>query len=230
MNAVPYVSFAATAGWPSRAGLVREEARNVADYLDRTTDGDWRFDDLGELGVAPLDYVDTEHSFIRRAMRWLDDHRTLTAEENVLIAHGVAQWGYGQSDVYETHGGERTRGALVYAGTLLVGRWEVRGMTWHEAAHAYGADHVDGDFRVNGDDRYTGLTPMCWSYLLEPNDGWFWTQEASTTWEGGGETPERFTNGRENRQHYFHDPVHYADRYSRYTRGKVEDWIASREE
>ena len=226
---MPYVSFAAARGWPWRANLVREEARNLVDYLGRTTEGVWRFDDFGELGIAPTDHVDTEHTFIERAMEWLDENHSLTAEENVLIAHDVAQWGYGQSHSYRTRDGETTRGALVYAGAGPVADWEVRGMAWHEAAHAYGADHVDGDFDVD-DDRYTGLTPMCWSYLLEPSDSWFWTQEASTTWEGGGETPERYANGRENREHYFDDPVHYADRFGRYTLEKIANWLDSSED
>ncbi|MFC5970957.1 hypothetical protein ACFPYI_06385 [Halomarina salina] len=227
---MPYVSFAAAAGWPRWATLVREEARNVVDYLDDTTDADWQFWDFGRLGVAPAEFVDTEHSFIERAMSWLDEHRSLTAEENVLIAHDVAQWGYGQSDTYVTDDGEWTRGALVYADPFSVGSWEVRGMTWHEAGHAYGASHADGDFRVDANGCYTELTPMCWSYLLEPNDGWFWTQEASTTWEGSDEPPERFANGLQNREHQFDDPVHHADRYSRYTREKVANWLDSRED
>ncbi|MFC7044597.1 hypothetical protein ACFQH6_03470 [Halobacteriaceae archaeon GCM10025711] len=227
-----YISFATEDGGTARDAAVKEEVQNIIDYLNsEVNDHEFSFWDFGQVPFLSGDYnadKEGEEQFVHDVLDYLDGN-DLTSHENVLIAHEFEEWGYGGDEkYYTTDNNIRSYGAAVFAGSYFTGEWETRGFTWHEAAHAYRVDHADGGFHTvwDSDDttyRYTDLTPMAWSYLLEPDTGP--DLDASTTWEGSGSRPDRFDNGYDNRKYFWENPNHYWDRYSYYTLNEIQDWI-----
>ena len=190
-----YMIFAHSSSDPARMDFVNDELQDLKNYLETNTSDDWWFEDMGDCGVNCKDdkYGSGgagEEAFIEDALDALDQNEGLVPGDNIILAHDNAVWGYGRSHPYNLPDGGEVHGCTVYAGNTAIGGWEIKGFTWHEAMHSYGADHADGRYRVGGTgDGMYGITPMCMSYL---KDGDF---EVDTTWSGGGNIPSEFCTG-----------------------------------
>lgn len=219
-----YVSFAHGSGDPGRKLSVEEEVKDVKSYLNNNTSGHtFYFWDFGDAGINAGSYGDGssgEKQFIKDVLDKFDNEGLLTDWENVVIAHGIWGWGYGRSLYYETQNGTPAYGCTVYAGKDWVGDWEVRGFTWHEAAHSFNAHHNDGHYALSSDEMYS-ITPMCMGYLHD-EDG-----VVDTTWEAGS-GPSTFC-GRSNYDHTYlyssKSSNHDLDDYSSCTLNAVQGWI-----
>lgn len=194
-----YIDFAYADDSPAYRGAVNEEVTNLVNYLNNNTSGTtWNKEDWGHVPYDPNDYKyvddtkDTdEKEFITDVVNYLDNNEAIIDGENIVIAHAKEEWGYGRSYPVETDNGTNVHGCTVYAGSL-VGEREIRGFTWHEAIHSYGANHNDATYKVDGYDRMYDITPMTMSYL-HAEDG-----TVDTTWEGGAEDPYEYCWGRAN--------------------------------
>lgn len=80
---------------------------------------------------------------------------------------------------------------------MTVGDYEVRGFTWHEAMHSYGAGHGDGRYYLTSNNQMFAITPMAMSYLYDKNGA------ADTTYAGGGYEPSSFCAGNPNYSYTF---------------------------
>lgn len=227
-----YLSFAHASGSPSRKDLVRTEVRNVVSYLNsKISDHEFRFDDLGNTGInaGSWRYSDTtsgETRFIRDVLEALVDGGEILPYENVVIAHARLGFGYGQSLRY-TIDGETYYGAAVYAGGLLVRNYEIKGFTWHEAAHNYTAQHRHGRFALQSDadgvSNMYRITPMSYSYLYSRKG------VVDTGFPGSlSQKPATFCDARDNDTYDYRyrrkSYNHVYDRYSKCTRRRIQRW------
>lgn len=195
-----YISYTHASGDPGRRGLVEEETKNLVNYLNDSGDvsGTYYQFSFGDCGVHAGGYGDTddeEKQFIDDVIENMSG--SLVDGETLCIAHGKALWGYGRARLVTTDSGKDITGCTVYAGSGFTGDWEVRGFTWHEAMHSFGANHEDGRFSLDGNYEMYDITPMAMSYLYD-NSG-----EVDTTWEGTGTIPHDFCWGKNNEKYEY---------------------------
>lgn len=210
-----YISSAYGSGGPARRGMVKEEVEDLVTYLNDNTSTDYYHWDFGDCGVNAGDYGDGnsgEKEFIKDVLDVLDKDETLFENENVCIAHKKWLWGYGRSLPYTTKLGTNVHGCTVYAGGSFIDDWEVRGFTWHEAMHSYGADHSDGRYWLNIDDEMYAITPMAMGYLYNKRG------LVDTNYEGGDVEPDSFCNGNPNHS--------YTYRYSNLEENHWINWLS----
>lgn len=219
------VSIAVPEGEPTYWSAVDDEITNYVDYLNTNTSGTtFSKYDYGNVPFWGDDYCisySCNGQFIEDVLNHLDKERSLIENENVVIPHGVAAWGYGRSKQVTTDLGTNAYGCTVYADGL-VGKREIRGFVWHEASHNYGAWHDDATYKVNGYDEMYDITPMTMSYLHAENG------EVDTTWEGGSDDPYEYCWGRDNYAWpYFEDRPerHDISRLSDCALNKIQNWI-----
>ena len=222
-----YVSYAYATDSPYYKSSVNDEISNYVDYLNNNTTGtNWYKWEFGQLPYDASDYDpdnDGQQQFIEDSLEYLDQEKSLVENENVVIAHGYADWGYGFSHPYTTSLGTSAYGATVYAETYVRER-EIRGFVWHEATHNYGAWHDDATYKVNGSEEMYDITPLTMSYLHN-EDG-----QVDTTWEGGSDDPYEYCWGRDNYAWpYFEDRPerHDISRLSDCSLSEVQNWIDS---
>lgn len=186
-----------------------DAVESLKDQINSRTDKDAITLDPYQTGVDASDY-DSEcgwFSAVASDMDWSYDV-TVKHHDIVLAGHLKWLWGFGKSCGADLSGDRRVVGGVHYVGDQTnyaisknIGIMEVG----HQ--RPWWTGHSDGDVDVNDNNVVTGVSPMATSYVYD-------TEGATDTstcalGSGGGNVPDEFCWGEDNRTFYGFDcPVH----------------------
>lgn len=165
---------------PWKSEIVKNRSEELVDYLNENISEpryhEFTFEDYGNCGIKMPDINHTENKKeekIEEIVEKVDEDLDLDDGDVVAIAHGKWGWGYGQAWPFNEDiqiNDKDLTGALICANRSPGPHdWEVRGFTWHEIAHGFGAKHWHGSIALDENDRMHKITPMCMSYVDSKN-------------------------------------------------------------
>jgi len=142
-----------------------------------------------EIPATALNTTGDASDLYDSGVEWLEQNGYLENNDLVVIGHGQADEGFGESQ-RATVNGKQAKGGICYADGLISPRL-VEIFTIHEFGHIpFGAGHDHGAVKTNSYGLVTEVTPMAAGYTID-SSGLCDTQDCGGGWPFtcGGDTP-----------------------------------------